>query len=434
MTTATVERSGSEERTIEMMPGGQSGFFTSKARYPGLFGGVGGSKTFTGFHRAVAFAEDYPGARILVTEPTGRMVKDVLLPTIRQEIGSVEGWGWTLRGSPGDYDVVWHNGSVLMLRSALLMSPDMLSGLFLAAFWMDEVALGDQERTFRTLQARLRQKRLDGTEYPYAGWSTGTPRGMNWCYRLWGPGHKAAYDPYYVRTEDNPYLPDGYYDDLLDSYGDTPFARQELGGEFVAFRGLIYSQFSTVNHVQEPPAIQEFTRKVAGVDFSGGTSPSVIEVYGKLPSGRCAGIDEFYVPACPIEALVEAAAEMQRQYGISRFYCDPSGKDEMETMAKAGLPVGPAAVKDVNVGIKLVSSLLNRAGDGSYGVAFSSRQVYQIAEMYQYQWREQRGTEEFLDVPVKANDHCCDATRYALTALVEPPASRPVVASTRMRV
>jgi hypothetical protein len=414
-----------ETRRIEMMPGGQSGFFFSRARYPALFGGVGACKSFTGLHKTIDFIETYPRARFLATEPTVRMVEDVLIPTLRQEFGSLEGWGWTLHGSPGDRDVLWHNGSVLMLRSALLMTPDMLSGLFLAGFWMDEIALGNQERTYANLQERLRQP----GDYPYQGWVTGTPRGKNWCYGQWGPGHKAKFDPYHVRTEDNPYLPAGYYEDLRDSFGDTAFARQELGGEFVAFQGLIYAMFSTAKHVQEPPARGEFERVVAGVDFSGGTSPSVIEVFGRLPSRRVCGIDEFYLPGCSIEKLIEAAAQLQVEHRISRFYCDPSGTEEMAKMASAGLPVAPAPVKDVNLGIKLVSGLYSTGG-----FTLSARQVYLIGENFTYQWREQRSTGEFLDEPVKANDHAEDATRYALTALVEPPGTRPRMASTRLRV
>ncbi len=425
MVVATAERA--EKRTVEMMPGGQAGFFVSEARYPGLFGGVGASKTFSGLHKAIVFADEHPGARILITEPTARMLKDVLLPTIRQEIGQNEGLEWTLHGSLGDQDIVFRNGSVFLLRSALLMTPDMLSGLFLAAFWMDEVALGDQERTFRQLQERLRQP----GDFPYQGWVTGTPRGMNWCWRLWRSERTEAFEAFHVKTRENTYLPEGYYEDLLASFGETPFARQELGGEFVAFQGLIYPMFSTGagGHVQEPPGRGEFLRVAAGVDFSGGTSPSVIEVYGKRESRRLSGLDEFYKTACSIEDLIEAAAELQVKHQISRFYCDPSGKEEMEQMAMAGLPVAPAPVKDVNLGIKLVSGLLS-----GHGMTLSSRQVHQITEMYQYQWKEQRGTDQFLDEPLKANDHCCDATRYVATALIEPPSSPPRVVSTRLRV
>ena len=432
MTQAVAERAPPEERRIEMMPGGQAGFFFSRKKYPGLFGGVGACKTFTGLHKTIVIAEKRPGAIQLASEPTARMIEDVLIPSFRKELGSVEGTAWSLHGSPGDRDIVWHNGSLIRLRSSLLMTPDMLSGQFLAAFWMDEVALGDQERTFCNLQERLRQQ----GDYPLQGFVTGTPRGMNWCYRKWGPGRKKAFEAFHVRTEDNPYNPAGYYEDLFDSFGDTPFARQELEGEFVAFQGLIYPQFSTGagGHVQEPPDIREFTRKVAGVDFSGGTSPSTIQVYGQLPSRKVCGLDEFYLPGCPIETLVEAAGELQVEYGISMFFCDPSGKEQMEAMAAAGLRVAPAPVKDVNLGIKLVSGLLSRGPGGEPGLTFSSRQVNQITEMYQYQWKEQRSTGQFFDEPVDANDHCCDATRYALTALIEPPASRPVVAQTSIRV
>ena len=426
MTTATLE----EKRTITMMPGGQSGFFMSGAKYPGMFGGVGASKTFTGLYKAIAVAEGYPGAYVLITEPTARMIEDVLIPTLRQELGSVEGTAWTLQGSPGARDIVWYNKSVFRLRSALLMSPDMLAGQSLAAFWMDEAALGDQERSFRNLQERLRQP----GDFPHQGWVTSTPRGKNWCYDLWGPEHKPTFEAFHVKTKENPYLPGGYYEDLLDSFGDTPFARQELEGEFVTFQGLIYAMFNTSVHVQEPPKRDEFVRVVAGVDFSGGTSPSVIEVYGRKASRHVAGMAEFYERGCPIERLVEAAGSLMQEHKISRFYCDPSGREEIEAMVKAGIPACPAPVKDVNLGIKLVSSLLSRGPGGEPGLTFSPGQVQQISEMYQYQWKEQRTTGQFLDEPVKANDHACDSSRYALTALVEPPASRPRIGRAGIRV
>jgi phage terminase large subunit-like protein len=401
-----------------MMPGGQSGFFMSGAKYPGMFGGVGASKTFTGLHKAIAVAEGYPGAYILITEPTARMIEDVLIPTLRQELGSVEGTAWTLQGSPGARDVVFsYTKSVFRLRSALLMSPDMLAGQSLAAFWMDEAALGDQERTFRNLQERLRQP----GDYPHQGWVTSTPRGKNWCYDLWGPGHRPAFEGFHVKTKENPYLPQGYYEDLLDSFGDTPFARQELEGEFVTFQGLIYAMFNTSLHVQEPPKREEFVRVVAGVDFSGGTSPSVIQVYGRKASRHVAGLAEFYERGCPIEHLVEAAGDLMGKHRISRFYCDPSGRDEIEAMVKAGIPACPAPVKDVNLGIKLVSGLLSRGPGGEPGLTFSPSQVQQISEMYQYQWREQKTTGQFLDEPVKQNDHCLTAGTLVSTARGEVP-------------
>jgi hypothetical protein len=101
----------------------------------------------------------------------------------------------------------------------------------------------------------------------------------------------------------------------------------------------------------------------------------------------------------------------------------------MEAMAAAGLRVAPAPIRDVNLGIKLVAGLYSTGG-----MTLSSHQVYLITENYQYQWREQRSTGEFLDEPLKQNDHGQDAWRYLATALIEPPASRPMVAKTTIRV
>lgn len=431
MVTATEPQVEPVRRRIELMPGGQTEFFLDESRHPALMGGSGGGKTFPLITWAFLFALKYRGARILLSEPTFPLVRDVMLVSIRQHFGDTEGSAWTFKER--DYNITFYNGSVILLRSALLIHPELLSGLELAAFGMDEVALGNQQASFKFLQARLRQP-----GFPHQGRVVGTPKGMNWVFRTWAPSpmRKKGYCLHHVKTRENPHLPPEYYDALLDSYGDTPFAQQELEGLFVAYQGLIYSMFSTgaSGQVQEPPSCDRFLKVAGGVDFSGGVSPSVIEIYGKRASGRINGIDEFYRIACPVSKLVEAAGEFMVKYGVKVFYCDPSGKEEIAEMRKAGLPVRPAPIKDVNLGIKKLSGLLSRDTVGDYGLTVSASQVYQIAEMYQYHWKERRGTEDFDDEPVPENNHCCDATRYVVTALLKPPPTKPYLMETRLRV
>jgi phage terminase large subunit-like protein len=395
---------------IEIAPlrGGQLAFFRDTCRHPALLGGVGGGKTFANVGKAFAYVLKHPGARIVLTEPTFPMVRDVLVPTIREMFGEAEGPLWLL--NKGDYNIDVYNGSAILLRSALLMHPQFLAGLNLAAFGMDEGALGDQEPTFLALQARLRQQ-----GYPHQGWLTGTPKGRNWVWRRWGPERKEQYTVHEAATAKNPYLPPDYLQSLRDSYGQTPFAQQELEGKFVAFGGLIYSQFDLKVHIQEPP--KELSQVVAGVDF-GLISPSAITVYGKAGSGRTWGIAEFYRRRCPLEDLLSAAVALSQEHKVGIFYCDPSGKEEIEMMRRLGLQAVPAPLKEVVPGIQLVSSLLNRQPDGKPGIYFSPQMVNTQAEFQQYQWREQRpGSSDYKDEPVKENDHAMDATRYALVGM-----------------
>ena len=383
-------------------------------------GGVGGGKTAACVDKAFVYCVEHPGARGLLTEPTFPLVRDVLLPSIRERWGAVEGILWTFKAA--DYNIEFVNGSLLLLRSALMMHPQFLAGLNLAFFGMDEAALGDQEATFLALQARLRQQ-----DMLHQGWVTGTPKGRNWVWRRWEEKPTDAYRLHHVRTADNPVLPVDYLLSLQESYGQTPFAQQELEGRFVAFGGLIYPQFQLggSGHVQEPLA-GPYKEVAAGVDF-GITAPSVITVYAQAGNGRVYGLDEFYQRRCPIEDLLKAAVEFQKVHHPYLFYCDPSGKEEIEQMRRIGLPVAPAPIKDVLVGIQLVSALLNKQMDGRYGIYYSPKMVNTIAEKQQYQWKERRpGSSDYKDEPVKENDHCMDSERYALTGLIRINLGNPV--------
>ena len=394
---------------IAPLPGGQRAFWKDTCRHPALLGGVGGGKTYANVSKAFAYVLAHPGARIVLTEPTFPMVRDVLVPTIREMFGAGEGQMWTL--NKGDYNIdIIGTDSTILLRSALLMHPQFLAGLNLAAFGMDEAALGDQEPTFLALQARLRQQ-----GYPHQGWITGTPKGRNWVWRRWGPERQEQYTAHNASTADNPHLPTDYLQSLRDSYGQTPFAQQELEGKFVAFGGLIYPQFDLKVHAQEPPT--GLSQVVAGVDF-GLISPSAITVYGRAGSGRTWGLAEFYRRRCPLEDLLTAAVTLSQEHKIGVFYCDPSGKEEIEMMRRLGLQAVPAPMKEVVPGIQLVGSLLNRQPDGNPGIYFSPQMANTIAEFQQYQWREMRpGSSAYKDEPVKENDHAMDATRYCLVGM-----------------
>src|SRR4030042_767672 len=185
------------EIEIAPLPGGQRAFFNDTCRHPALLGGVGGGQTFGNVSKAFAYVLAHPGARVVLTEPTFPMVRDVLVPTIREIFGEVEGPLWTL--NKGDYNIDVYNGSAILLRSALLMHPQFLAGLNLAVFGMDEAALGDQEATYLALQARLRQQ-----NFPHQGWATGTPKGRNWAWRRWGPERKTQYTAPNHSTGANP--------------------------------------------------------------------------------------------------------------------------------------------------------------------------------------------------------------------------------------
>ena len=65
-----------------------------------------------------------------------------------------------------------------------------------------------------------------------------------------------------------------------------------------------------------------------------------------------------------------------------------------------------------NTGLQAVKNRLVVQGDGRPRLTVSADCVYTIAEFESYQWAENR--QGMKDQPVKANDHCMDALRYAV--------------------
>jgi len=109
---------------------------------------------------------------------------------------------------------------------------------------------------------------------------------------------------------------------------------------------------------------------------------------------------------------VAVATELQEEWGIESFYCDPSEPANIEEMRAAGLHA-LAADNAVTEGIQKVKARLVDAGDGRPRLTVAPGCVNTVAEFESYCWKESR-TGEYKDEPEKTSDHAMDALRYAM--------------------
>jgi len=121
---------------------------------------------------------------------------------------------------------------------------------------------------------------------------------------------------------------------------------------------------------------------------------------------------EWYERRRLIGDIVGAAVRIQERWGVERFLCDPSEPAYIEEMRTAGLHA-VAADNAVTEGIQRVKARLADAGDGRPRLTIAPECVNTVAELESYCWKESR-TGEYKDEPEKANDHACDALRYAV--------------------
>ncbi|MCS7232467.1 MAG: terminase large subunit, partial [Elusimicrobiota bacterium] len=87
------------------------------------------------------------------------------------------------------------------------------------------------------------------------------------------------------------------------------------------------------------------------------------------------------------------------------IYCDPSEPARIEEIKKAGFNAIPAN-NDVKSGIDFLKSLNDRIFSNQDNINLNK-------EIKTYSWKKDKDG-KLLDEPIKFNDHCLDALRYAI--------------------
>jgi len=394
------------KRTLDLaLYGEQYDFVNEQAHHAVLCGGIGSGKSIAGAARALLASLGHVGGTTIktpnlgeVSAPTYPMLRDATLRTFRDIAGDL-----ITDFRKAENIAVLRNGSEIIFRSA--DDPEHMRGPTLTYYWGDEAALYSP-LVQKVMLGRLRQYGAQGYE-----WYTTTPKGRNWIYQEFVQKQRPDYRIIKVRTRDNPFLAEEYIASLEEAYtGD--FARQELLGDFVSFEGLVYPEFSEDTHVTaDIPTV--FKRVIAGVDW-GFVHPGVVKVYGITADERLYLIHEEYARQRGIDTWADVALQLRNIWRIQEFYADPSEPDYIRKFNEKGCKTF-GANNTVSTGIQAVKRRLAVGADGRPRLMYYRGAVNSIAEMGQYQWAK-RG-ENLLDEPLKANDHCCDAERYAVMAI-----------------
>ena len=204
-----------------------------------LSGGIGVGKSYTGAIWVVRKITENPKARILIGACTYSQLMNASVKTFTQlldDLGIV--YKATLSGARKRIEI---GKAVVYLYS--LEKPDSIRGIEVSHAWLDEVAFSTL-KALQVVRGRLRWKEAKDRQILL----TSSPCGYNWLYDIFG-GTKLPKSKKLIRakTEDNIFLPNGYYSELVEQYGgvNSPLARQELFGEFVNLQeGAIYNLFN----------------------------------------------------------------------------------------------------------------------------------------------------------------------------------------------
>lgn len=303
----------------------QAEFLRSQAKYTLFCGGVGSGKTKAGTLWALREMCRGDGVGFIGANTYAQLcrvtLKDFLATLAENRIpyvlGSRPPASWGTSPFP-KHDMILSAktaaGMRQMVCSQLTNYDIALRGVELRWFWIDETR-DTPKAAFEVLMGRLRGGSHDLTR---CGAITTTPRGFNWLYDCFISNGESALTDRTVITatsNDNPWLPPGYVDDLLRNYNPR-LAAQEVGGKFVSLaEGQAYAEFDRNKHIGEDYEYNSELPLIHTWDFNLNPLCSVIiQIDPKTGVVWC--IDEIHIEKSA--RTRDATSEFIRRYGKHR--------------------------------------------------------------------------------------------------------------------
>ena len=198
-------------------------------------------------------------------------------------------------------------------------------------------------------------------------------------------------------------------------------------GEAVGIDEVIYYMFEE-GHIRDPDA-KSYKLIGIGVDY-GQQNATTFQAAGvNINNKKIEGLDEYYhsgresgkqeSPSGYAQELIQFTDQLYEKYHCSYFYVyiDPSAAGLAEEIKRKARNVKKYniilkdAENDVKLGISRVQKCL------IYRVlSISPKQKNMIREFKTYEY-DKDSIEKGKEVPVKVDDHCCDALRYCIMGL-----------------
>ncbi len=296
----------------------------------GLVCGFGAGKTYGLICKSVHMAALNVGHVSALFEPIAPMLRDILQRGMDELL---EKWKipFDFRASPlPEYTLHFAEGShTILLRT--METANRIRGQNLCAVGFDEADTASKSVATQAMRMALARLRSGNVQQFYAAT---TPEGFGWAFDTFEKN--ASEDTALIRakTTDNPYLPKGFVDSLLENYPDQ-LIKSYLEGVFVNLNtGQVYDRFDRAKHViAELPNVENEPLRI-GIDFNVTNTNAVI---GVRIGDRLVVIDEVS-GAHDTDAL---AQEIRRRYPEQRIYVypDASGQNRHTNSSRTDIAI-----------------------------------------------------------------------------------------------
>ena len=376
-------------------------FQQSNARLNIFEGPVRAGKSFSSLLRWIEFCRSGPKGPLILVGRTDKTIKrNIILP---------------LQDLLGD-SIVYHQhkGEVMLWDRIMYVvganddrAEAKIRGSEFAGALVDEVTL-IPENFIKMLLSRLS---VDGAQF-FGTTNPDSP--FHWLKRDFiDRQSELNIEVFSFNINDNPSLSEKYKSDLRNEYQGLWYQRY-IEGRWVLAEGAVYDFFDESRHVIEhPPGTADYY--IVGVDY-GTTNPCVFSMIGY--SGATypnMWLDkEYYYDSKAKQRqktdyeYANDLVEFIKGYNVKALYIDPSAASFKLELRRSGVANIRDAKNEVLDGIRYQSQLISA---GTYKICRCC--TNSIKEYSTYLWDE-KSSNHGIDKPMKVNDHCCDAQRYAL--------------------
>lgn len=250
----------------------QREFAGSKSRFPAFVGGFGSGKTHAGIIRALSLKSQIP-EDVGYYLPTYDLIRTIAYPRFLELLDEFK-----IKHALNKQEAVIYTpdyGGVIRFRT--MENPERIVGYETAHAVLDELDTLTTEKAREVWNKVIARNRKTSTLGNSVAVTT-TPEGYRFVYEMWKKSPpNDEYVIYKAKTEENPFLPDGYVDSLKATYPSN-LLQAYLEGEFVNLTaGSVYAEFDRqLNATSE--TVKQGEALHIGLDFNVTKMASVIHV------------------------------------------------------------------------------------------------------------------------------------------------------------
>lgn len=306
----------------------QRDFVLSTKPHPAIVAGLGAGKSRAATMRLLLLMLGNPGINTLYTMPTYDLLKLRAIPGFVDDLNML-GLPHSLNKS--DYSITIAGLGTVYFRS--YDNPNRLIAFEVAHSVADELDVLSKEQAavvWRKISERTRQP----SKVPNSIAAVTTPdQGFSgFVYDRWVVRADDSTELIKASTLSNPYLPDGYVDQIRANY-DPALAEMYINGEFVSLTAnKVYHYFDRETHGTDR-TIQPGDRLHIGVDFNVGGCCAVVFV---IDDDKPSAVDEFV--SYDTRDIINNLQSRYPGYDVT-IYPDSSGRSERTNASASDIDI-----------------------------------------------------------------------------------------------